>query len=50
MRDAMLTVSPQMSKANLRLRELGYFCPSPKKEKLVERFAWRDLGGLVPKG
>ena len=28
----------------------GYFCPSPKKVKLVERFAWWDLSGLVPKG
>jgi uncharacterized membrane protein len=32
------------------LRVGGYFCPSPKKVKLVERFAWRDSGGLVPKG
>ena len=30
--------------------DLGYFCPSPKKVKLVERFAGWDPGGLVPKG
>jgi hypothetical protein len=38
---------PLVCSLSVELPQPGYFCSSPRKVKLVERFA---LGGLVPKG